>query len=219
MGPGIMLGPMSFAQTERQRLAQLLLDVGPDAPTLCEGWLTRDLAAHLFIRENRPAAAPGIFAPPLSGVLEKETRKQKERPYGELVRAWAAGPPLLLRPVDSAMNTAENFIHHEDVRRGDGVARPRRFSGVVDKQLLDAAAMMGKMTLRGVGVPVILTPPALPPVTVGGARAVAERGDDVVRVAGEPGELLLWISGRKAVEVRVEGPGELVKKAEVKLRV
>ena len=48
MGPGTMLGPMSFAKTERNQLGELLLEVGPEAPTLCEGWNTRDLATHLL---------------------------------------------------------------------------------------------------------------------------------------------------------------------------
>ena len=214
-----MLGPMSFASTERERLEQLFYDVGPDAPTLCEGWLTCDLAAHLFIREHRPLAVPGIFLPPLRGVLDRETQRQKERPFEDVVREWAAGPPQLLRPVDAQMNGAENFIHHEDVRRGDGVARPRSFSAAVEKQLLAAAGMFARMALRGLDVPVILTPPALPPVTVGGKRGVTQRGDDVVRVFGEPGELALWASGRSAVDVRVEGPEELVEKVGVKLGI
>ncbi|MDY5785179.1 TIGR03085 family metal-binding protein [Corynebacterium sp.] len=203
---------MSFARTERQLLAQLLLNLGPDAPTLCEGWTTRDLATHLFIREHRPHAALGMFLGPARGLLERETTQQQQRPFDDIVRAWAAGPPMPLRVVDKQLNTAENFIHHEDVRRGDGVARPRGFSGVVDKQLLGAARMFGRLALRGVGIPVILTPPALPPVTLGEKHAVASRGDDVVRVFGEPGELLLWVSGRDAVDVRVEGRDDYVAK-------
>jgi uncharacterized protein (TIGR03085 family) len=50
-----------LAQLERSRLCDLFLEVGPDQPTLCEGWTTADLAAHLVIRERRPDAAPGIL--------------------------------------------------------------------------------------------------------------------------------------------------------------
>ncbi|SDR94521.1 TIGR03085 family protein [Corynebacterium timonense] len=214
-----MLAPMSFASTERECLAELLIDVGPDAPTLCEGWNTRDLAVHLFIRENRVAAALGIFLSPFAGALEKETARQKERDYEEVVREWAAGPPTLLRGVDKQLNTAEHFIHHEDVRRGAGLARPRRFGEGVEKQLLANAVAMGKMALRGVAAPVVLTPPALPQETIGGKRGVADRGDDVVRVFGAPGELLMWLSGRTSVEVRVEGPEALVNEVVVTLGV
>ena len=38
---------MSHARDERSALVASLRDAGPDAPTLCAGWTTRDLAAHL----------------------------------------------------------------------------------------------------------------------------------------------------------------------------
>ena len=37
---------MSAVQRERDALVELVRAVGPDAPTLCEGWTTRDLLAH-----------------------------------------------------------------------------------------------------------------------------------------------------------------------------
>ncbi len=49
----------TFAKRERLLLADLLETAGPDAPTLCEGWRTRDLAAHVVVRERRPDAAGG----------------------------------------------------------------------------------------------------------------------------------------------------------------
>ncbi len=214
-----MLGPMTFASTERRSLGTLLLDVGPDAPTLCEGWNTHHLAVHLYIRENRPLATPGMFLAPLGGVLEKETRRQMERPYEDVVREWAAGPPLPMRPIDQSVNTAENFIHHEDVRRGDGVSRPRDFSAAVNGKLYKAAKIFGTASLRKSPVPVIVTPPSLPPLTLGERHGVAERGDNVIRVFGEPGELLLWLSGRSAADVRVEGDDALVEQVTVKLGI
>ena len=50
----------SLARTERSALADLLDQIGPDQPTLCEGWTTRDLAAHLIARERRPDTLPGV---------------------------------------------------------------------------------------------------------------------------------------------------------------
>lgn len=211
-----MLGPMSFAKQERDRLANLFLDLGPDAPTLCEGWNTRDLAIHLYIRENKLHKAGGNFIGALKPVLEKDTRQQEQRPYEDVVRDWAAGPPKLLAPIDGMMNTAENFVHHEDVRRGDGVARPRDFSAGVDRTLMGLAQRFAKLTMRSSDTPIILTPPTLPPVTVGGGRKVAERGDDVIRAKGEPGELLLWIMGRDVVEIDFEGDEEKIAALQVK---
>ena len=50
----------SLAESERALFADLLAEVGPDAPTLCGDWTTRDLAAHLVVRERRLDATPGI---------------------------------------------------------------------------------------------------------------------------------------------------------------
>ena len=44
---------MSVAQRERAALITTMRDVGPDHPTLCGQWSTRDLAAHLVVRERR----------------------------------------------------------------------------------------------------------------------------------------------------------------------
>lgn len=212
-----MLVGMSFAQRERSRLAELFLEVGPDAPTLNEGWNTFDLAVHLLIRESKPLALPGMFVDALSGMTEKETSKVKARPYTEVVNEWAAGPPVWIKPFDAAMNTAEHFIHHEDVRRGGGEVRPRDFSRTVNAQLLALAKRFGSMTLRKAQAPVILTPPDLPPVTLGDKAGVAQRGDDVVRVSGAPGELLLWVSGRNAAEIELTGALEALDGLDVKI--
>ncbi|HAP89500.1 MAG TPA: TIGR03085 family protein, partial [Arthrobacter bacterium] len=44
---------MHFVEPSREVLAETLLAAGPDAPTLCRGWRTRDLAAHLYLRERK----------------------------------------------------------------------------------------------------------------------------------------------------------------------
>ena len=62
MGKTEVMTNRDLAQLERGRLCDLLLVVGPDHPTLCEGWTTADLAAHLVIRERKPLAGPGIVA-------------------------------------------------------------------------------------------------------------------------------------------------------------
>ncbi len=200
---------MSFQQSERAKLAQLFLELGPDAPTLCAGWTTRDLAAHMYIRENQPHRAVGYLVPAMKSVTASAEKAVKQRNYEDVVREWAAGPPVFVKPLDSLINVSENFIHHEDVRRGgDRSLEPREFSESVEKKLMSAAVMMGKLALSSGGVPVILTPPRVPAVTLGGKRGVAADGSRVVRVNGEPGELLLWVTGRDKVEVEVSGDPE-----------
>jgi uncharacterized protein (TIGR03085 family) len=87
---------MSFARDERTALCTLLDETGPAAPTLCEGWQTVDLAAHLVLRERRPDAAAGIMGGPLAGHNERVRRMLVARtPYRQLVDEIRGGPPRL----------------------------------------------------------------------------------------------------------------------------
>ena len=71
----------SPARTKRTRRHPAVQSV-PDAPTLCEGWKTRDLAAHLVVRERRPDATLGIAVPFLADYTAKVQNKvaQSTRP-------------------------------------------------------------------------------------------------------------------------------------------
>ena len=60
------MGQPNFARAERAALCDLFDSVGPDQPLLCTGWTTRDLAAHLLVRDRRPDAAAGIVIKPLA---------------------------------------------------------------------------------------------------------------------------------------------------------
>jgi hypothetical protein len=94
------------AQGERRALADLFLELGPDAPTLCEGWRTADLAAHLVVRERRPDAALGIVLGPLAGHTERVQRAVRDgRPWPDLVALFRDGPPWPFRlgPVDAGL--------------------------------------------------------------------------------------------------------------------
>ncbi|MDE3087427.1 MAG: TIGR03085 family protein, partial [Acidobacteriota bacterium] len=126
---------MSLAQAERQTLCGLLAEYGPDAPTLCEGWTTSDLAAHLVVRERRPDSGPGLVWPPLAAYTDKVRLAARHRTSWEtLVEKVRRGPPVVLRPFDGPMNTVEYFIHVEDVRRAREGWAPRPLS----RELADA---------------------------------------------------------------------------------
>lgn len=70
---------MRLVPAERQALCDTMLAVGPDAPTLCEGWTVLDLAVHLLLRERRPDVAPGAFVPALRGRLDRVAAEQAAR--------------------------------------------------------------------------------------------------------------------------------------------
>jgi len=102
-GEGTVVGmAQSLAQSERQSLCNLLEARGPLAPTLCEGWTTSDLAAHLFVRESRPLASPGIVLPPFAHITQREMEKAKrELGYGGLITRVRSGPPYPMRLFDA----------------------------------------------------------------------------------------------------------------------
>ena len=167
---------------------------------------TRDLAVHLWVRENRPDAAAGIFVKALSGHLEKESRKVSERDFDELVDDWGRGPATYnpVRFVDAQQNFVEHFVHHEDIRRANGMG-PRDFSARIKQQMHSYLKLLAKVALRNSTRPVIMQPEGLPRIVAADKHGVADKGDAVVRVSGEVGELILWSFGRDAAEVALEG--------------
>lgn len=195
---------MTFAQDERRQLADLFREVGPDAPTLCEGWTTRDLAVHLVVRENRPDAAGGMFVPALRERLEKVTAECEAKPFDELVDTWAEGAPVWnpMRWADQLVNAAENFVHHEDVRRAREGWRPRELSPSGRRDLWRIASTMSRRMLRDSTSTVVL-------VRDDGAATTpvdrAATGAPTVTVKGDPGELVLWLFGRDEARVSVDG--------------
>ena len=88
----------NYAQIERQELCDLFELVGPDHPTLCEGWDTADLAAHLVLRENSLKAFGLVMPGYLAKKLAKATKQlAQKKPFEELVEKVRSGPPLYLR--------------------------------------------------------------------------------------------------------------------------
>ncbi|MEU2153642.1 TIGR03085 family metal-binding protein [Streptomyces sp. NPDC019396] len=197
----------THAKRERLLLADLLEAAGPGAPTLCEGWTARELAAHVVVRERRPEAA-GIVLSPLKGRLERVQAEYAARPYEELIRLVRTGPPRMspfsLKPVDEASNTVEFYVHAEDVRRAQPDWTPREldpvFADVLWSRLEKGARLLGRKAPVGL----VLRRP-------NGQTAVAHRGAPVVTVTGEPGELTLYAFGRQeAAHVEVDGDKEAI---------
>lgn len=181
------------AQAERHALADLFSVLGPDAPTLCAGWDTADLAAHLVIRERRPDAALGVVVAPLASYtsrLQRQTRAS--RSWEQLVDLIRGGPPALLRPIDDAVNTVEYFVHHEDVRRAQPSWQPRPLDPDLERALWGRLRLMGRLLARQAPTGVDLVVP-------GQGRARVKRGTPAVTVTGPAGEVLLFAFGRKEV--------------------
>lgn len=191
---------MSVARDERVLLCDLFAEVGPDQPTLCGGWTTRDLAAHLVVRERRPDAAGGILVKPLAGYLDRVQRKVAAKPWDELIRLVRTGPPVLspYLLLDNLLNTTEFFVHHEDVRRAQPGWEPRPADAKRDPALWTAVTRVGRMMFRRSPVGVALRTP-------NGRETMVKRGPTTVSVVGAPGEVLLFAFGRDQARVDFDG--------------
>jgi uncharacterized protein (TIGR03085 family) len=197
------------ARIEREKLCDLMLEVGPDAPTLCGDWTTRDLAAHLVVRERRPDGAVGILAKPFAGYAENVRKHEAQRDYAEIVERVRSGPPLLspMRPaqIERFVNTIEYFVHHEDVRRG---------SDGWDVRELDADLIHDLRRPFGRGVKMLArkSPAGLTLHPDGEDAIVAKKAESdrpVVTVTGPLGELVLFMYGRQDhTKVDIDGPAD-----------
>ncbi|MGW0985335.1 TIGR03085 family metal-binding protein [Streptomyces sp. NPDC002486] len=193
----------THAKRERLLLADLLETAGPEAPTLCEGWTTRDLAAHVVVRERRPDAAGGMLIKQLAPRLEKVMAEYADKPYEELIQLIRTGPPRFspfsLKPVDEASNIIEFYVHTEDVRRAQPDWSPRDLDPVFQDALWSRLERTARLMGRGVPTGLVLRRPD-------GQTAVAHRGTPVVTVTGEPSELVLFSYGRQsAAKVDLDG--------------
>ena len=198
-----------FAPIERAALADLLAELGPDAPTLCAGWTTRDLAAHLIVRATRIDAAAGIA---LRGLAEHTKRVQAQvaaRPWPALLAAvrrrpwWAA-------LADEAVNRNEYFIHHEDIRRAQPRWQPRELAPDFAAALWAGLRTPARLALRRTPAQVTITAP-------GHGSVVAGRGGPVVDLVGPPGEILLFVTGRQAhARVELAGPQEITDRMRIR---
>lgn len=191
---------MTAAQRERAALVDAMRAKGPDAPTLCAGWKTRDLAAHLYVREHRPDATAGIAVPALAKYTEKVQNRAAEGDWDELLDKIAAGPPLYspFKLLDPVANLAEMFIHCEDVRRAQPGWEPRTLDDATVNGLTRTLSLMARLTLAKAPARAALRTPE------GKTLVTAGKGDPVT-VTGRPEELLLFAVGREA---RVEFEGD-----------
>lgn len=203
---------------ERDALAQTLLDVGPEAPTLCTGWTAQDICIHLVIFERRPDAWFGH----LTGDRHDAARRyydgmiqvERQRPWPELVQRLRSGPrfgPLALDAIRDRMFLREYTIHHEDVRRANGMTPRTGIDGIQEAAWSKLPGFARIIAPKDLGVQAVWP---------GHGSQQLREGDTTVTITGEPLEILLHVFGRPQV-AQVElagsdadlerfGPGELV---------
>lgn len=204
------MADVSLDTQERLELCGLLDELGPLAPTLIEGWTAHDLAAHIVLREHDPIAGPCLVLPgPFQRFAERRRAAlARSKDFEWLVARIRSGPPVgffRVGWVRDLANLNEFFVHHEDVRRANGM-EPRRLTPLIDAALWRNVRRGGRFLSRRLGAC------GLEVQWAGtGERVRMRAGEPMARLAGTPGELLLYVFGRQtAARVDVSGPEEAV---------
>lgn len=202
---------LSWSEAERHALAATFREVGPGAPTLCEGWRSEDLLAHAVIRETRPWV---IALDKVAGLPPgREPRQSQVAAAARTSGGYAALVDELLgtdglRPTrwaGDAANLVEFVVHHEDLRRaGDAPRPPRQLPAAMRAALWRQVRMSARLAMRKAPVGVVL-------VSTTGDRAVAHRGPSPVAIVGDPVELVLYLFGRtERAQVELRGAPDAV---------
>jgi uncharacterized protein (TIGR03085 family) len=196
---------MTITADERRAMCDLFETLGPDAPTLCEGWTTRDLLAHLLVRERRPDAAGGILFPMLAKRTEQVMASVAANRYSDMIEQFRGGPPIwspfAVPVLGDKANLAEFFVHHEDIRRAQPQWEPRAGDVARDDALWNPLKLMGRLLFRRSPVGVVLR-------SAGREDIVTKKGQPAVILVGLPGEIVLHAFGRHLDKVRLVVQGD-----------
>lgn len=119
-------------EAERSALADSLVAVGPQAPTVCGDWTAFDLAAHVVAAERaagipafciRTLAARGVQFSPRTEVARWVIRRQRRIGYHALIaRLRQPSPRLLLAPKMVTFSLFEVWTHHDDLTTANELA-------------------------------------------------------------------------------------------------
>jgi uncharacterized protein (TIGR03085 family) len=196
---------VTITANERAEMSDLFEELGPDQPTLCEGWNTRDLLAHLLVRERRQDAAAGIVVPFLRKHAEQVQASVAAEPWEKNIKTFREGPPIwspwAFPVLGDRFNIAEFFIHHEDIRRAQPDWAPREGDAARDDALWRPLTLMGRMLFRKSPVGVTLR-------SAGRDDIVVKRGEPGVILVGLPGEIVIHAYGRPLDKVRLVVQGD-----------
>lgn len=190
---------MTLAARQRNDLCDLFEELGPLAPTLCGTWKTQDLAAHLWIREHKPAALPGIGVERFADRTERiQMHTLHIKGFAEIVQELRT-PGWMMWALDPFVNAAEFTIHHMDVLKPQGralvltreeQARLWRFVTMLSRKV----DFDGRFVLEW-----------------SSGSVSRGSGDRTVHVLGHPSEILYLLSGRtEDADVTIVGEPDAV---------
>ena len=194
-------------RSERTALCDLFVELGPDAPTLCEGWTTSDLAVHLITCEAHPHTSLGVplgnRVPALRRYFDRMVDKERAGGWDALVDRVRRGPAY--GPTANAW-VRGNMMLPRMPRPPRGRAAGQRDGARTDVPELQEAAW-DKVSSFAKRMLAVTPPHGLDVVHPDGRSRRIRDGSPIVRLTGEPIEQLLYVFGRTSV-AQVELVGE-----------
>jgi uncharacterized protein (TIGR03083 family) len=193
-----------LAWDERADFAAFLATLSPrqwQAPTLCQQWRVRDVAAHVIsyddldIRDLLAVAARGRLR--LGRINAAALARYETRSPEQLLALLTdhLQPRGLAAALGGRVALAETLIHHQDIRRALG--RPRHIPA---ERLLPALRLA------------MIAPDIAGPWRIRGVRLVATdlrfSAGAGPQVMGPAEALLMTIAGRRGVVGELSGPGQ-----------
>jgi len=201
----------TLAQAERAAICDLAAVLGPDEPTLCGGWDTRHLMAHLVLREGHPSSL-SLAVPGGAKLSDWFTQRWADKDYETLVATFRKGAPvyspMAIAKVDALLNGLEFFVHHEDIRRAQPDWQPRDLSLKTQNAIWRAVRTGAKLMLRSLDFGVLAARSDT------GATAALKLGEPNIVIQGLPSEIAMFVYGRQAhARVTLDGDPDLIAKA------
>jgi uncharacterized protein (TIGR03085 family) len=189
-----------FVKNERKFMVDFLTRLSPAqwrAASLCKGWSVEDVAAHTVVRQGLVAPA-GIVIPSLHALHDNAIKKLEARGHKVILQKLQKYPWYM----PAVINTGEYYVHNEDMLRG-ALNKSRSEPSADEAEILWGAlkglVKVNKKALADLGSVQFENTKTSEVVTVENTHNPI----DTV-VAGAPGELLLFVFGRrKAAKVKI----------------
>ncbi|MCU1344398.1 MAG: hypothetical protein JWL70_664 [Acidimicrobiia bacterium] len=182
----------------RQAFADVCEQLGPEAPTLCEGWTTQDIMIHMNLIERRwdswGAIALGRKSTKVKAFYDQLIERERARPWSDQLARIRSGPqrgPLASQWLRDRMMPREYLIHTEDIRRANGITA----------EVSSDAQEVAWSRLPGLAKRMFTAPPpfGVEVIHPDGRVVTLAEGAPVAQLRGQPLEQLLYIFNRTAV--------------------
>ena len=190
-----------FVKSERQFTVELLKELNPGqwkAKTLCEGWSVEDLAAHLVSRERNIIGGIGLVVPGLHKLHDKRIERVSARGHQHILEKLSKYPSHM----PASLNTAEFWVHNEDILRGGlhmSRPEPNKAVNAILWGSLKGLVKVKKGVIADIGNTDLVNSETKEHLAIR-----FDKKPNITTITGTAGEILLYFYGRRdAAKVKI----------------